>query len=71
MKLRLWAACLLAGLLGAFSILPGWAQSDSYQYIDIRNPFQPQTARYENDHLGRVLDNLRPVDTPRRSPRGP
>jgi len=31
--------CLLACAAVAFSILPVWAQSETYQYIDIRNPF--------------------------------
>jgi TolB protein len=39
MRLRLVVICLLACAVGAFTILPVWAQSESYQYIDIRNPF--------------------------------
>jgi TolB protein len=39
MRLRRWVICLLACAAGAFSILPAWAQSETYQYIDIRNPF--------------------------------
>jgi len=39
MRLRPWVVWLLAGAVGAFSALPGWTQNDSYQYIDIRNPF--------------------------------
>jgi TolB protein len=39
MKLRFGRACLLAGAVCAFSIQVGWAQNESYQYIDIRNPF--------------------------------
>jgi len=39
MRYRRWVICLLACAAGAFSILPVWAQSETYQYIDIRNPF--------------------------------
>ena len=39
MRLRRWVICLLVCTAGAFSILPAWAQSETYQYIDIRNPF--------------------------------
>ena len=39
MRLRLALIGLLACAVGAFIILPVWAQSETYQYIDIRNPF--------------------------------
>jgi TolB protein len=39
MRLRRWVICLLACAAGVFCILPAWAQSETYQYIDIRNPF--------------------------------
>jgi TolB protein len=39
MKLRHLSACLLACAVLAVSVLPCAAQSDTYQYIDIRNPF--------------------------------
>jgi len=39
MRYRRWVICLLACAAVAFSILPVWAQSETYQYIDIRNPF--------------------------------
>jgi TolB protein len=39
MRYRRWVICLLVCAAVAFSILPVWAQSETYQYIDIRNPF--------------------------------
>ena len=39
MRLRHWLICLLVCTAGAFSIRPAGAQGETYQYIDIRNPF--------------------------------